>query len=292
MRRYWIWGAVAALISVNVGCHYDQWQAEQRANRVLQEELAGIRDDLQSCELQNSQKDTTIASLNEQIKAKDDLINNLTAEATNLRDALAKAQAILEKHAGQMPDTVIVRQALPEPLHKELKTLAEQYPDVIEYDAKKGAVRWKADLLFPLGSDQLAGANDASVQALTKFAEIVNGSAATGFDVIVVGHTCTTPIKRAQTRAEHKTNWHLSAHRAISVMNTLGKQGVGMDRMGIMGYGEYRPIANNNSKDGKAKNRRVEIYLVPKESVQSIGLGVYESKNLGLAFLRVTTPVG
>jgi len=172
-------------------------------------------------------------------------------------------------------------------LNDALSKLAQEYPEALEFDPKTGVVRWKADLLFPLGSDQLSDSS-AITEPLRKFAEIVNSEKANGFDVVVVGHTCNTPIKKAGTLAEHRTNWHLSAHRSIAVMNMLGEQRVAMTRMGIMGYGEFRPIADNTTKEGKAKNRRVEIYLVPKESVQGVGMGVFQQKDKGLAYVKPT----
>jgi chemotaxis protein MotB len=238
----------------------------------------------------NRQKDTTIDSLNNQLSAKDETIGTMTAELENLRKTLDQAQALLEKNLGKgLERPIIIKQALPDPLHDELKKLAEAFPEQIEYLPEKGAVRWKADLLFPLGSDQLNAAS-ASLEALKKFAGIVQSDKAAGFEVIVVGHTCTTPIVRPETLAEHKTNWHLSAHRAISVMSLLAEQGVGMPRMGVMGYGEHRPIADNGTKEGKAKNRRVEIYLVPKESVQAVGMGIFQVEDQDLAFMRAGNP--
>ena len=108
------------------------------------------------------------------------------------------------------------------------------------------------------------------------------------FDVIVVGHTCNTPIMRPETLAIHRTNWHLSAHRAIAVMNVMAGLQVSMKRMGVMGYGEHRPIADNSTTAGKAKNRRVEIYLVPAEKVRSFSQNIRTVDDLGLAFLSVT----
>jgi len=274
MTRYWAWAGLALILAVgNLGCYYDQWQAAERANRVLQEKNAELQDDLHACELQNKQKDTMIASLNDQIATKDRMIASLTAEAQNLRDALAKAQAILEKNIKLGPgETVIVKSGvkLPEPLHKKLEELAAQHPNVFEYDAAKGAVRFKADLLFPTGKDTVEGPSE-SVEALNQLAEILNSPEAAGFEAVIVGHTDNVPIVQPQTLAEHKTNWHLSAHRAIAVMNLLAGQKVPMTRMGVMGYGEFRPIADNSTVEGKARNRRVEIYLVQKDQVPSVG---------------------
>jgi len=71
------------------------------------------------------------------------------------------------------------------------------------------------------------------------------------FDVIVVGHTDST--------GSNKYNQSLSERRAASVMNYLISKGVSASVIKAHGEGEDRPIASNNTKDGRAKNRRVEI---------------------------------
>jgi len=289
MKGLWTWGAVVCLLAAgNVGCYYDQWQNAERDNRVLREDLSRTKQDLQDCEMMNREKDTKIDALNKSLAAKEETITNLRAEVQNLRQAFDRAQEILKAQASKgVGPLTIVKQALPEPLHKELKALAEAYPDEVEYLPDKGAVRFKADLLFPLGSDQLAS-QDRSIDALQKFAQIAQSDVAAGFDVIVVGHTCTTPIVKPETRAKFPTNWHLSAGRAIAVMELLAEQGVPMEKMGIMGYGEYRPIADNATAEGKQKNRRVEIYLVPKGAVRSMSMGILAAPGQGLVYLPAT----
>jgi len=283
MRSYWAWGVSAILLTMgNVGCYYDQQQASERDNRVLREDLARAKQDLADAEQMLKQKDTTIESLNNQLAAKDQVIANLAAERDALKAAFDKAQNLLDKNLQSVGTVVINSQVLPKPLHEAIKKLAQEHPDVLEYDEAKGAVRFKADLLFPLGSDDMG--SGVPIDVLKTFADIVREKAA-GFDIIVVGHTCTTPIGKPETRVKHPTNWHLSAHRAIAVMSLLAGQGVEMTRMGVMGYGEYRPIADNGTAEGKAKNRRVEIFLVAKEKVQSMSMNVFEVKDLGLAFL-------
>jgi chemotaxis protein MotB len=291
MRGRSAWGLCICLLAFSsTGCYYEQWQNAERDNRVLREDLARAKQDLQDCELQNKQKDTTIDALNKQLAAKDQTVASLTAENEGLRRSLANAEETIKNMAGKGPGSVtIVKQALPEALDKALSDLAAQYPELFDYDKDKGALRWKADMLFPLGSDELASADSKVMEAMKKFAEIVNSSAAAGFDVIVVGHTCTTPISKPETKAKFPTNWHLSAGRAIKIMEALGTNGVAMTRMGVMGYGEYRPIADNGSKEGKAKNRRVEIYLVKKGSVQSMGMNLMHAPDQDLVYMPATT---
>ncbi len=150
--------------------------------------------------------------------------------------------------------------ALPPELASELEKFAAQ-SDMITFDESSGMVKFKSDLLFKKGSDVVA--SDA-VSALGKFCTIVNSKAASGFDVVVAGHTDDVPIRKPDTRALHPTNWHLSAHRAISVGAVMEKNGIAPKRISVKGFGQYRPVEDNApGRRGNSKNRRVEIYLVP-----------------------------
>ncbi len=80
-------------------------------------------------------------------------------------------------------------------------------------------------------------------------------------DIKVVGHTDNVPIKTPQFRS----NWDLSAMRAINVMNFfIENGGMNPERFSFQGYGQYSPKYDNSTDEGKAKNRRVEIVLVRK----------------------------
>jgi chemotaxis protein MotB len=127
-------------------------------------------------------------------------------------------------------------------------------------------VKWKGDLLFPLGS---ADVKPASLDALRSFAEVLKSPAAVDFESVIVGHTDNRPVQRPETRQKHPTNWHLSSHRAIAVGDVLQKYGYQADRIGVMGCSEFRPVAENSSESGQSNNRRVEIYLVPRGSIVS-----------------------
>jgi len=58
----------------------------------------------------------------------------------------------------------------------------------------------------------------------------------------------------------------LSSARAINVTRYLQQQGIDPMMLSAVAYGEYHPVAKNNSDEGKAKNRRIEIILAPKDS--------------------------
>lgn len=147
----------------------------------------------------------------------------------------------------------------------ELSTLLEDFAksnDMVTYDSERGIVKFKSDLLFDKGSDQVAS---TAVAAIKSLCGILNTEEGKNFDIIVAGHTDDIPIQKPATRAKHPTNWHLSVHRAISVKDVMEQNDVEPKRMSVRGFGEYRPIAPNGpNKAGNEQNRRVEIYIVPQ----------------------------
>jgi chemotaxis protein MotB len=84
---------------------------------------------------------------------------------------------------------------------------------------------------------------------------------------MIAGHTDAMPVSRPETiRAGHKDNWYLSAHRAIAVGKALQKCQISPFRMAMVGYADQRPVASNASEDGRAKNRRVELIILPTKA--------------------------
>lgn len=81
----------------------------------------------------------------------------------------------------------------------------------------------------------------------------------------IEGHTDNDPIKK--TKKLYASNWELSAMRAATVLHFLIDEGnLDPKKLYIAGFGEYQPIASNKSKDGKKKNRRVEIVVLKNDS--------------------------
>jgi chemotaxis protein MotB len=78
----------------------------------------------------------------------------------------------------------------------------------------------------------------------------------------VAGHTDSAPIT-TDKKKEFPTNWELSTARAIAVVKLLTSQGVDPQTISAAGYGPYDPLVPNTSADNMAKNRRIEITLVP-----------------------------
>ncbi|MVX62944.1 chemotaxis protein MotB [Clostridium chromiireducens] len=91
---------------------------------------------------------------------------------------------------------------------------------------------------------------------LLKISKMLNGL---DNQIRVAGYTDNVPISNGKFRS----NWDLSAMRAINVMNFMvSSGGIKQDNVSIQAYGEYKPKTSNSTEEGKAQNRRVEIYVV------------------------------
>jgi len=184
------------------------------------------------------------------------LMKNLIEENVTLKAKLEETNRKYEEALRRGP-TVI----LPEKLNNDLTELAKQNPDIMEYDAARGMVKFKGDVTFSSGSSELT---PKAREVITRFSQIINNGTAGKFDLLVAGHTDNVVVSNPKTiAAGHKDNWFLSSHRAISVAAEMRKDGVAASRMGVAGYADQHPVAPNTSADGKMQNRRVEVLILP-----------------------------
>jgi outer membrane protein OmpA-like peptidoglycan-associated protein len=107
-----------------------------------------------------------------------------------------------------------------------------------------------SDVTFASDQDQI---NAVFYPTLNSVALVLKKYNRTIIDVY--GHTDST--------GDDNYNFNLSQRRALSVANYLNAQGVDSRRFAVTGFGESRPIADNNTAQGRAQNRRVEIQLSP-----------------------------
>lgn len=145
---------------------------------------------------------------------------------------------------------------------RQMRGMAEEIRRVLEPLTRDGqvsvsegafgiTVEINASVLFASGEATL-GAD--AVAALRAVAAVIAGA---GFPVTVEGHTDNTPINTYR----FPSNWELSAVRASSVVRLFIESGVAPERLTAAGYGEQRPVAGNDSEQGRARNRRVAILI-------------------------------
>ena len=226
--------------------------------------------------VQNDTQQKRIAELESKVQATRLKLGQLTRELDTIEsrnsieaDAMKQKIAALEELVAKKKTLIASMQQqlfyggaqLPVELSTTLEDFAEG-EKMVTYDSSRGIVKFESDLLFERGSDQMSSAAAEVVKSLCK---ILNSEQGKKFDITIAGHTDDIRIGRPATRQKHPTNWHLSAHRAISVLGVMAKSNIASERMSVRGFGEFRPIAPNKpNKKGNPQNRRVEIYIVPK----------------------------
>ena len=118
---------------------------------------------------------------------------------------------------------------------------------------------FQSEVLFASGSAELGldGQRQLGQLALTLLNIAKDIPPEVNWILRIDGHTDTVPIATAQ----FKSNWELSAARAISVVKYLASQGVPQERLAAAGFGEFQPIDPGTSADARARNRRIELKL-------------------------------
>ena len=141
-------------------------------------------------------------------------------------------------------------------LEDRLKNEISDKEVTVERLQKGLVITFVADVLFDSGKAEL---RKESFSKLDKIVSVIQ-DVVPDLNVGIEGHTDNEPIKRSGW----KSNWELSSHRALSVLYYATEHGVNPLRLAATGYGEYHPVASNDTKEGQQKNRRVEIVILPK----------------------------
>ena len=224
-------------------------------NQMQAQQIAALENDLNAKNMELDQRARQIAEAADKHKIEMDSLNSkvvaLELDLENKKSIISALQKSLLTTGGQLPVE----------LTSKLEELADKY-SMISYDDERGVLKFESDLTFEKGSDQVMSSASDAVKQLCS---IMNSPEAEKFDIVVAGHTDDIPVLKPETKAKHPTNWHLSAHRSISVLNIMTANSITAKRLSVRGFGEFRPVEDNlpNMK-GNPKNRRVEIYIIPQ----------------------------
>ena len=110
----------------------------------------------------------------------------------------------------------------------------------------------ESGFLFDLGRAEMTVTGSQVMDGVAKALGEAKG------DIRIEGHTCDLPVGR---RSDFKNNWWLSTARALTVLEALEKRGLPPQRVSAAGFGEFRPVAPNDSEPNRARNRRVEFII-------------------------------
>jgi chemotaxis protein MotB len=288
--------AVFASVHASAGCvptdTYDQAMAKVQETRA-EAENANSRSAKLSVELKkqheeaSKQKDEALR-LGKELDARDSKLNDLTVARSNdakklddltalneelsqrLRAAGKSAEA-LAGEKGSLSKTLEEtkkrleelrrQQAAAEARAAEFRELVARFRKLIDAGQLKVVTRGGRmlielpnDILFDSGKTEL---RDAGKKALTEVAGVLRSMPDRRFQV--AGHTDNVKIQTAR----FPSNWELSTARAVEVVKLLADAGMPAQSLSAAGYGEFSPVEANDTPDRRAKNRRIEIALVP-----------------------------
>ena len=142
-------------------------------------------------------------------------------------------------------------------LENSLKKEIDDKNVKVEMLEKGLTITFVAEVLFDSGKANL---RKEAFDSLNSISNVLN-TTVSDLNIGIEGHTDNDPIKYSAW----KTNWELSTGRALGVLHYLiDQQSVKPQRLSVFGYGEFHPVASNDTKEGRQKNRRVEIVILPK----------------------------
>ncbi len=159
----------------------------------------------------------------------------------------------IEDLSRQLDELSQTKKLLEDRLSKEIKDKQVK----LEMMEKGLVITFVADILFDSGKAKIKQEADPTIDKVA----VVLKENVPQLNVGIEGHTDNQPIKASGW----KSNWELSTARALSVLHYLVyEKGISPDRLSAIGYGEYRPVADNDAADGRQLNRRVEIVILPQ----------------------------
>ena len=213
----------------------------ERRREILREENQWLRNQLEERKNQLKDRKSELNRTRETIRQNEKTIESLRERITQLEE---KRQERIRKLREQN------RQ-----LEKDLSEIKEA---TTRREGENVVITLESRILFDLGDHELRDDAKETLEEISKvLAEYQNRP------IVVEGHTDTVPVL---PDSQFPTNWHLSAARAVTVVQNLTNQhGLDPDRLAATGYGEHRPVKPNTTEKNRQQNRRVEIVLYPPD---------------------------
>ncbi len=199
--------------------------------------------------------------------------NNLQTSLQKLREETNRTVKDLKQKNSELEgDKQMLEESialLKKSKEKEVKNVSGTYENLLkemETEIKKGQIVIKElkgkltldvldKILFDSGKVEI---KPEGKEVLNRVVDIL--AVTTDREILVEGHTDNIPIAGNLSK-KYPTNWELSAARAINIVRYLEEQGIDPQILAAVAFGEHRPVAENDTPEGRAKNRRIAIIL-------------------------------
>jgi chemotaxis protein MotB len=244
---------VATFVVVSCGIPEEEYNAKLAQIEKLKGELSSttaaalqLEEDLALLRNENQMLGARLAELGENVEKLLGEKSNLATDlaATKEREVMLRREQEAQKKRMAKYRKVIAK----------FQSLVSSGKLKIRVVRGRMVVEMASSILFPSGEAKLLEEGEIALAELAGILRTIKDR-----DFQVAGHTDNVPIR---TR-KFPSNWELSAARAVSVVKFLQESGVVPTHMSASGYAEYQPAADNNTAEGKAENRRIEIVLMP-----------------------------
>lgn len=289
---------VAVMGCVSSGTHtktLTELEAEKKTSAQLQQQLTGLQKSLAQETTQRKAAEQQATELQFRLGGRiTDLEQKLASGSASSREEIARLQkqaadleansARIEKEREQLRQeqsrlaaTLDQERAAKEEEIKRLTRTQEELSKSLQDEISKGnitiqqvrdrlTINMVDRVLFDSGQAQV---KPAGVKVLKQVADVLNKI--TDKQIRIEGHTDNVPIS-SKLQGRFKTNWELSTARATTVVRYLIDHG-GVDRqyLSAVGYADTHPLASDDSEEGRATNRRIEIVLYPKDLKEIAG---------------------
>jgi chemotaxis protein MotB len=234
--------AAAAVAGYQAWILYDEAEANA-------DELAQAR----ACQQELTKIKQQVAALDTQVVGSESKLRQAESQASSAQANLTATQEELATLRKQRAETE-ARLAAFKDLGEKFKKMIDS--GKIEVKIRNGmpVMTLPAEVLFPSGSASLSRQGELAVMEVG-----VTLKQMPKRRFMVVGHTDSQPVKGST----FKDNWELSTARAVTVTKFLVSAGLNPKMMLAAGHGEHDPVASNKNKEGRDKNRRIDILLMP-----------------------------
>jgi len=197
-----------------------------------------------------------LAKQNRALQSNMKLTRNEKTEVTQQLDETSTALAITSDQLAATEADAITTEALYAKLTNDLSSELESQQITIQQMQSGVNLQLPEAILFDSGSAEV---KSSGAEVLNKVAQELEG---VPYQTIVAGFTDNVPISK-QLATKFPSNWDLAAARATNVVRTLQNSGVPGQQLVVVSFGDNQPVASNDTPEGRAQNRRIEIRLRP-----------------------------
>ncbi|MBN1655588.1 MAG: OmpA family protein [Deltaproteobacteria bacterium] len=230
------------LAAVCSGCGYSEEEMQAKQARIDELTLALDESERKNADLQNKFDDLSAqnAQIAERLKAQNVSVEQLQQALQQLKKREQQAEAQLQTFRNML---------------ERFKNMIASGKLRVRIVRGRMVVELAENILFDSGKADLT---EPGQVALAEVAEVLKTIPDRDFQI--AGHTDNVPIRSRK----FPSNWELSTARAVIVTKFLADHGVPTERLSAAGHAETQPVASNDTPEGKAQNRRIEIVLMPK----------------------------